>query len=149
MSDVSGTIPTPAAIEEYRVDASRPFDPRILLDRERPLAIRGLVRDWPIVKLALQSDTAFAQRLAELDNGTDVSTLMVSPEADGIVGYSPDLGEMNYRHFKVPVTMGLQRLARYSRREHAPALVIQSARVRECLPGLLADHCLPFLDPAV
>lgn len=149
MNEGSSTVPAPAAMEEVRVDASHPFDPNVLVDRDRPLAIRGLVRDWPIVQLALQSDTAFAQRLAELDNGTDVSTLMVAPEADGIVGYSPDLGEMNYQHFKVPVTMGLQRLASYSRREHAPALVIQSARVRECLPGLLEDHRLPFLDPSV
>ena len=121
MSEGSSAVPAPAAMEECRVDASHPFDPRILVDRDRPLAIRGLVRDWPIVKLALQSDTAFAQRLAELDNGTDVSTLMVAPEAEGIVGYSADLGDMNYQHFKMPVTLGLQRLASYSRREHAPA----------------------------
>lgn len=147
MSEGSRTAPAP--MDECVVDAGHPFDPSMLVDRHRPLAIRGLVRHWPLVKLALQSDTAFAQRLAELDNGADVSTLMVAPEADGIVGYTAGLAEMNYQHFKVPVTMGLQRLASYSRREQAPALVIQSARVAECLPGLLKDHVLPFLSPGV
>ena len=111
--------------------------------------IRGLVRDWPIVKLALQSDSAFAQRLAQLDNGTDITTLMIAPEAEGIIGYTPDFGDFNYQHFKVPLTLGLQRLAKYSQQARAPGLVIQSVPVRECIPGLLADHALPFLDPAI
>jgi hypothetical protein len=138
----------PTAIEEFAGD-SRGFDAAEAIARARPLVIRGLVRDWPMVKLALQSDTAFAQRLAELDNGTEVSTLMIVPEAEGVIGYTPDLGDFNYKHFKVPVTLGLQRLAKYSQRKHAPGLVIQSAPVRECLPGLLADHVLACLDPDV
>jgi hypothetical protein len=125
---------------------ARAFDLDAAVARGKPLVIRGLVRDWPIVKLALQSDTAFAQRLAELDNGTDVTTLLLAPEAEGVIGYTPDLSGFNYEHFKVPVTLGLQRLAKYSQRADAPGLVIQSVPVRECLPGLLEDHALPFLD---
>ncbi|MDO1530571.1 cupin-like domain-containing protein [Fulvimonas sp. R45] len=149
MSEASGAMPAPAAIEEYRPDGDRPFGLDDVVGRERPLVIRGLVRDWPIVQLARQSDTAFAQRLAQLDSGADVSTLMIEPEADGIIGYTPDLEGFCYRHFKVPLTLGLQRLASYSRREHAPGLVIQSAPVRECIPGFLDEHALPFLDPVV
>jgi hypothetical protein len=149
MSELSRATPAPAAIEEYQAGGDRPFGLDDVLGRERPLVIRGLVRDWPIVKLARQSDTAFAQRLAELDNGADVSTLMIVPDADGIIGYSADMSDLSYQHFKVPVTLGLQRLAKYSRREDAPGLVIQSAPIRDCLPGFLADHALPFLDPGV
>lgn len=138
----------PRAIEEHR-GAPGSFDLAAVVTHGKPLVIRGLVRNWPIVKLALRSDTAFAERLAELDNGADVTTLMIAPEAEGIIGYTPDLAEFNYRHFQVPVTLGLQRLARYSRREHAPGLVIQSVPIRSCLPGLLADHALPFLDPRI
>ena len=145
MSESAGAMPAPAAIEEYRPDDARPFRLDAVIGHDRPLVIRGLVRDWPIVKLALQSDTAFAQRLAELDNGTDVSTLMVAPEADGVIGYTPGLDGFSYQHFKVPVTLGLQRLARYSRRADAPGMVIQSARIRDCLPGFLAEHALPLL----
>ncbi len=137
-----------APIEEYAGDP-RAFDAAGAIAQARPLVIRGLVRDWPIVKLARQSDTAFAQRLAELDSGADVDILMVAPEAEGVIGYTPDLGDFNFKHFKVPLTLGLQRLASYSRREHAPGLVIQSAPIRKCLPGWLADHGLPCLDPRV
>ena len=149
MSELSHAIPAPAAIEEYHAGGDRPFDLDDVLRCGRPLVIRGLVRDWPIVKLAQQSDTAFAQRLAELDNGADVTTLAIAQEADGIIGYTPDMAGLSYQHFKVPVTMGLQRLAKYSRRENAPGVVIQSVPIRDCLPGLLADHTLPFLAPDV
>ncbi|HWU75132.1 MAG TPA: cupin-like domain-containing protein [Rhodanobacter sp.] len=136
------------AIEEYRDTGQSPVLAD-LVGHDRPLIIRGLCRDWPIVKLARQSDTAFAQRLAELDNGTDVTTLMIAPEADGIIGYTPDMSGFSYQHFKVPLTLGLQRLAKYSRRESAPGLVIQSVPIRECMPGFLAEHALPLLDPGI
>lgn len=137
-----------AALEEYCGDP-RDFDLAAVVARGKPLVIRGLVRDWPLVKLAQESDTAFAQRLAQLDNGADVTTLAIAPEADGIIGYASGMDALNYQHFKVPVTLGLQRLASYSQRERAPGLVIQSVPIRDCLPGLLADHRLPFLDPAI
>ncbi|MGH8126430.1 MAG: cupin-like domain-containing protein, partial [Rhodanobacteraceae bacterium] len=148
MNASDSSSPRAAPIEEYSGDP-RALDVAALVEDARPLVIRGLVRDWPIVRLARQSDTAFAQRLAELDNGADVTTLMIAPEAGGIIGYTPDLGDFNYKHFKVPITLGLKRLASYSRREHAPGLVIQSVPLRSCLPGLLADHSLSCMDKQV
>lgn len=147
--NTTATSPLRAAQIEETAGDPRTFDVAAAVAGAKPLVIRGLVRDWPIVKLARQSDTAFAQRLAELDNGTDVTTLMIAPDADGIIGYTTDFGDFNYQHFKVPLTLGLQRLAQYSQRQHAPGLVIQSVPVRDCLPGLLADHALPCLDPRV
>lgn len=148
MSAVTAAIVKSAPLEEYRGDP-RKFDFDAMVARGTPFVLRGFVRDWPIVKLALQSDTAFAQRLAELDSGTDITTLLIEPEAEGIIGYKPDFSDFNYQHFKVPLTLGLQRLAQYSQRERAPGLVVQSVPVRECLPGLLDDHALPFLDPRI
>jgi hypothetical protein len=149
MSEASGATSAPAGIEECHADGAAAFRVDDIVKRDRPLVIRGLVRDWPVVKLARQSDTAFAQRLAELDSGADVTTLMVAPEADGVIGYTSDMSGFNYRHFKVPLTLGLQRLASYSRRERAPGVVIQSALIRECLPGFLAEHAPPLLGPGV
>ena len=138
----------PAAIEEHHA-SGRPLDIAGLADRERPLVIRGLCRDWPLVASARESDTAFATRLAGYDNGTDVDTLLMAPEEQGIVGYNAALDGFNYRHFRVPVTDVLQRLAAYSRVDEAPGVALQSALVSACLPGLLEAHSLPFLDPAI
>lgn len=138
----------PAAIEEVRA-ADHPFGPADFVGRARPLVIRGLVRDWPVVRLARESDTAFARRLAELDNGTPVDTLLIPPEHDGIVGYTADLDAFNYEHHRVSLTQGLQRLAQYGGQQRAPGLAVQSALIDACLPGFRAEHALPFLDAGV
>lgn len=148
MSAVTENIVRTAPLAEYQGDP-REFDLAAVVAQGKPLVIRGLARDWPIVKLSKQSDTAFAQHLASLDNGTDVTTLLVSPEAEGIIGYTPDMAGFNYEHFKVTLTMGLRRLAKYSQQEHSPGLVIQSVPIRQCMPALLADHRLPFLDASI
>lgn len=66
----------PQAIEE--TDAGTVPDRAVLMMRDRPLEIRGLVRDWPRVRLAQTSDTAFAERLAALGNGTPVDKSLCS-----------------------------------------------------------------------
>lgn len=148
MSTTTAAIVESAPLEECCGDPHS-FDLAAVVANGKPLVIRGLVRDWPLVKLARQSDTAFAQRLAQLDNGHDITTLLIEPEAEGIIGYKPDFSDFNYQHFKVPLTLGLQRLAKYSQHPGSPGLVIQSVPLRDCVPGLLEDHGLPCLDPAI
>lgn len=136
----------PTAIEEYRgTDQALRFDD--LVNHDRPLVIRGLVRDWPIVATAGRSDTDFATELARFDNGTPVDALLMAPQEQGIVGYNADLSAFNYEHHRVSITQVLKRLAAYSRESGPqPGLALQSALISACLPGLLEQHSLPFLD---
>ena len=134
----------PAAIDEFHA-SDHAFSHADLVGRDRPLVIRGLCSDWPVVAAARESDTAFANRLAAYDNGADVDTLLMAPEEKGVIGYNADMDGFNYRHFRVSVTDALQRLADYSRREAAPGVALQSALIQACMPGFLHDHPLPVL----
>ena len=138
----------PSAIEEIRCTGHN-IDLPAMMDRAQPLVLRGLCPEWPLVRLARQSDSAFAQELARHDNGTPVDALLMAPDADGILGYNAAMDGFNYEHFRVPVTLVLQRLAQYSRQEGARGLAMQSAPIANCLPGLLPAHRLPFLDASV
>lgn len=149
MTDRSdNAIRQPAAIEEYGVSASS-ISLEEITGRDRPLVIRGLVDDWPIVKLAKQSDTAFAKYLAAQDNDTPIDVLVVPPEAEGFVGYNADMTGFNYERYRIPLTLGLRRLARYSRDGSKAGLAIQSALISACLPGFSREHTLSLLDPSV
>jgi hypothetical protein len=117
--------------------------------RHRPVVFRGQVRDWPLVELARESDTAFARRLSALDNGTPVDTLLIPPGEEGVVGYNADFSGFNYEHHRVSLTQGLQRLAQYSREQSPTGLAIQSALIPACLPGFVDEHALPFLDAQI
>lgn len=134
----------PAAIDEF-LASDHAFSHADLVGRDRPLVIRGLCGDWPVVIAARESDTAFAKRLAGYDNGSDVDTLLMAPEEKGVIGYNADMDGFNYRHFRVSVTDALRRLARYSRRADAPGIALQSALIQACMPGFLHDHPLPVL----
>jgi hypothetical protein len=116
----------------------------------RPLVLRGLCRDWPLVQQARRSPSEFAKALAAMDTGTPVDVLHMPPEADGVVGYDATLDGFNYRHFKVSLTEALTRLAAYSRVEGpVPGLALQSAQVAECMPGFVAAHPMPCLPATV
>lgn len=138
----------PAAIDEFHA-SDHAFCHADLVGRDRPLVVRGLCGDWPLVAAARESDTAFATRLASYDNGTAVDTLRMAPEEKGVIGYNAEMDGFNYRHFRVSVTEALQRLASYSRHEEAPGVALQSALIQDCLPGFLHDHPLPVLAPQV
>lgn len=148
MNDMAGPTPEPSVIEEY-TGQTRELDLAALLAREQPLVIRGLVADWPLVRVACESDSDFARALASLDNGTDVDTLRLPPEAGGHLGYAPDMGGFNYRHFRVPLTQGLQRLAGYSQIDHPPGVAIQSVAIDTCIPGFRREHALNLLDASI
>jgi hypothetical protein len=139
----------PRAIDEFHADGHA-FAQTDLADRGLPLVIRGLCRDWPAVAAARESDTAFANCLAGYDNGVEVDTLLMAPEEDGIIGYNAQMDGFNYRHFRVPVTEALRRLAAYSRHEGvAPGVALQSAPISACLPGFRQHHPLPQLQAEI
>ncbi|MEF9977001.1 MAG: cupin-like domain-containing protein [Thermomonas sp.] len=135
-----------APIAEFANDA-RDFALADAVAGGKPLVIRGLCRDWPVVEAARRSFSDFAQAVAALDNGTQVDVLRMPPEAEGVVGYNEALDGFNYQHFKVGVTEALQRLAAYSRNEGSvPGLALQSALISECMPAFIDTHpmsCLP------
>lgn len=136
-------------IVEYAGDA-RDFALADAVAAGRPLVVRGLCRDWPLVRAAQHGFGEFAQAVATLDNGTSVDVLRMPPEAGGVVGYNADLDGFNYQHFKVTATEALQRLAAYSRVEGpVPGLALQSALIAECMPGFLDTHAVPGLPPSV
>ncbi len=138
----------PGVIEEYH-GAGQALELAGLVDRARPLVIRGLCRDWPMVAWSRQSDTAFAQGLAKLDNGREVDALLMPAGEGGVIGYNANVDGFNYAHHRVSITRGLQRLAAYSRQDNPPGLAMQSALIADCLPGLLEDHAVPFIDKAI
>lgn len=139
----------PDSVEEFRVNGPG-FSHQELAARDRPLVMRGACSDWPLVRAARESDTAFAVQLSALDNGTPVDTLLMAPEEGGLIGYNAEMDGFNYRHFRVTVTEVLQRLAAYSRQPGAvPGVALQSAPVPDCLPGFTQQHPLPFLAPDI
>ena len=137
----------PSAMEEFRFTGQSDALESIVA-RERPLVIRGLVADWPIVAAAAQSDVAFARMLAGFDNGTQVDALVMPASEEGAIGYSADGSSFNFDHHRASVSQGLNKLLTLDD-SGAPGVAMQSAPVAGCLPGFLDRHAVPFLSEQI
>lgn len=115
----------------------------------QPAVMRGLVRAWPVVQLALRSTEAFLGHLAALDNGTPVDSLLLHPEEDGRIFYNAAMDGFNFARVKVPLSTVLEQLDRYSHFPKPPSVAVQSALISGCLPGLLPQIPMPLLEATV
>ena len=130
------------ALPELRgLDAAR-FDQEVL-PRGEPVVLRGLVREWPAVRRALQSPEAVCRYVQGFDRGTPVDALLMPPEVGGRIFYTPGLSAFNYVRKRVPISTVIEQVVRYSHFPVAPAVAAQSAPIHECLPGFETENVLP------
>jgi hypothetical protein len=138
---------------EARLREWRDIDARVLAQEivpgAEPAILRGLVRDWPAVAHARQSNEAICAYITRFDHGTPVDALLMPPEARGRIFYNEDMSGFNYIRGKRSLSQVIEQVARYSRFPVAPAVVAQSALVADCLPGFESENPLPLLDAAI
>ena len=108
-----------------------------------PVLLRGLVTHWPLTRCP--DALTLAQTLASADNGQPVDAVLMPPEVDGALGYGPGLQGFNFVRNCLPLSQVLEQILRYARFDRAPAVAVQSAPLRDCLPALLPDCRLPLL----
>lgn len=122
---------------------------RDVVGAERPVVMRGVVRDWPLVAACGQGLEAGLKYLAGFDAGAVVDALLARPSPDRSFGYAPGLEGFNFVRDKRPLAALFEQLWRYSHFPEPPSLAAQSALVSTALPGLEARNACPLLDAAV
>lgn len=120
-----------------------------ILPREQPVVLKGVVRDWPIVRLAAQSDEAAADFIARCDIGKPAQTLLGDPSIKGEFFYGDDLNRFNFQKGTVPIPVALKRMLDQRSEAQPYAVYIQSTPVEEYLPRFLEDHKLDILAPDI
>jgi hypothetical protein len=141
------TASLPPLPEVHGVDRAR-FEAEIL-PGNAPVILRGVASGWPAVAKGHESPLALAQYLAAMDNGCPVGALMTRPEEGGRLFFDATMTGFNYLQTKAPVSQLLEQMLRYAEFEQAPAVVIQSAVIAQCLPEFKRDQVLPLLDDSV
>ena len=141
------TASLPSLPEMHGVDRAR-FEAEIL-PGDTAVILRGVAADWPAVAKGRESPLAFAQYLADMDNGAPVGALMTRPEEGGRLFFDDTMTGFNYLQTKAPVSQLLEQMVRYAQFETAPAVAIQSAVIAKCLPQFKRDQALPLLDASV
>lgn len=122
---------------------------REVLSAGQPVVLRGLVAAWPAVQRGRDSPAALAAYLRRLDNGTPIDAVMVPPEAGGRVFYTPSMDGFNFLRNRLTLSAVLEQVQRYAAFAKPPAVAVQSALIRDCVPAFAAENRLTVLAESV
>jgi hypothetical protein len=119
------------------------------LPDKRPAVLRGIVKDWPAVRFALDSPAALVGYLNRFDNGSPVDVQMTPPNVDGQRYYNEAMTGINFIRNRLPLAALVEQVLRYSQFPTPPAVAAQSALIRDCLPGFAEENRLTLVDEKV
>ncbi|GAA4763473.1 cupin-like domain-containing protein [Stakelama sediminis] len=142
MTDISSL----QAVQEISGDTAGE-ELRASIENYRPLVLRKLVPDWPLVRAAGQGEAAVQRLLAPLDTGMPVDTMVAKLGTRKRFFYSDDMRGFNYTIEKLPLRAVLNRIAATAADADMPALYAGAAPVERHAPEFAAAHRLPLDTP--
>ncbi len=118
-----------------------------LLAENRPIVLKGLARDWPLVQHGLTSTQAAITYLKSFDSGQPIVRFTGAPEIAGRFFYNAEMTGLNFEAGRVffssfigDVEASLTKDAPYSH-------YIGSTDIDVHFPGLGEANCLPLDEP--
>lgn len=128
------------------------LDPRALpedvLRSTRPLVLRNLVADWPVVQAARRSDAAVVEYLRRFDSRKPIIFLSAAPQENGRFFYNEDLSGFNFQRHRGPLAGTLERILQSAHTPGLPTLYMGSTMLDVFLPGFRQENPLALEDQA-
>ena len=137
MSQVAGRIPELGDFDPARVVEQ-------LAAETRPVVIRNLAADWPLVRRARESVDNAGRYLLEFYQDTPVTAFVGQPGEGGRIFYTDNLTEKNFQQIKTQLDWVLEKIADFQSDPAAPAIYMGSAALDIFLPGLSRENSLDF-----
>lgn len=110
-----------------------------------PVVMRGLVRDWPAVAAALESDRDIVDYLIGCGPRKPIGAIAARPEENGRFFYNPDLTGFNFVPGRGRMEELLRDLLQVADDPHPPAMAMQSEVIPDVLPAFGEANVLPLL----
>lgn len=110
-----------------------------------PVVMRGLVRDWPAVAAAQESDAAIVDYLIGCGPTKPVGAIAARPEEKGRFFYNEDLTGFNFVSGRGQLEMFLRDLLAVGNEANPPAMAMQSEVIPDVLPAFGEANCLALL----
>ena len=114
----------------------------------QPAVIRGLKREWPVVRAGLQSPAAAVDYVSRFYNGTPIGTITVPPGERGRIFYNAGMNGYNFRRSKENMRSVLRGLLRLQDAEEPPAVAMQAIEAPTLLPGFEAEQPMELIPGA-
>ncbi|MEH6551510.1 MAG: cupin-like domain-containing protein [Pseudomonadales bacterium] len=113
-----------------------------ILTSARPLVLRGLVADWPIVSEGNKSAAHALEYLQSFYSGAPLTAYLGGEENKGRVFYNEDLTGFNFDRARLTLTDVIARLLHHLDDPSPPTIYVGSTLVDNWLPGFRGENDL-------
>ena len=118
-----------------------------IVGRGRPVVLRGVVDDWPLVAKGRTSPQAVVDYLTAFYNDTLVSTVTARPAVRGRLFYEDGARALNFNLSVEKMSSVLKGLLRQIDAAEPIAIAMQGISAAEHLPGLEAANAMSLVPP--
>jgi hypothetical protein len=118
-----------------------------LLETQAPVVLKGVARDWPLVRAGLESARTAMAYLGRFDAGRPVTGYTGAPEIGGRFHYDEAATGMNFEAARVPLSEFLAQVEAHLGEKDGPSFYLGSTDLDTFLPGLRAENDLVLGDP--
>jgi hypothetical protein len=115
----------------------------------RPVVLRGLVKDWPIVTAGCESPSAVRDHLEPLDVGGEVEAFFGAPAIAGKYFYTEDLKGFNFERRRMKFAAAIESIVSSLGAPGSPSVYVGSVPTQDFLPGFAALNPMPLLNPGI
>ena len=134
---------------EERHGVDRGIFEKEVFPANRPVVLRGLLRDWPVVNAGRQSPQSAADYVKRFDTGSKVNAFVGTPEIEGRFFYSDDFQGFNFESRETSIGAALDTLVSLADDPRPPAIALQANFVPDVMPAFLRDNTMPLLDSRI
>jgi hypothetical protein len=113
----------------------------------RPVVIRGLVADWPVVQAAHASPRTLRDYLCAFDAGGRIDAFFGDPAIAGKYYYNPGLEGFNFERRTMKLLEAVEAIVEAVNHPAARSVYVGSVPTPEFLPGFAAGNPMPLLGP--
>jgi hypothetical protein len=113
----------------------------------RPVVLRGLVRDWPLLA-AGRAPAALRDYLVGFDAGNEMEAFFGEPRIAGRYYYGDDLAGFNFERRAMRLAAALNLMVEHLGRPGSQTVYAGSLPIADYLPGLAAENPMPLLPVA-
>jgi hypothetical protein len=134
---------------EERQNVDRKIFENEILPANRPVVMRGLLPDWPVVQAGREGAESAANYLKQFDNGGAVNAFVGPPEIEGRFFYTDDFRSFNFDSKDVSISAALDTLVSLADDPQPPAIALQAKFVPDVMPAFLGQNRMPLLDERI
>lgn len=136
---------TAAATPQWRDVDLRTLREEIIAP-DRPAVLKGLVKDWPIVRAGAQSPGALLEYIRARDLNHPVRVLVGSPDIKGLYFYRDDMVGLNFEYAYQPFNAVFATILSCLNQSDPPAVYTGATAVDENFPEIGRENTLALLS---